>query len=118
VVHRIFHRVLVLTSFACCALVALSFTMFARDQLAGASAHQQHEILTGNPPRPTSVPVQKVHGQPRRFIDDAARRLTSPFDSLVTSHNTWALRALPSLLALLVFGFGLGFLARYASGIR
>jgi hypothetical protein len=113
----VLHRVLVLTSFVCCGLVILAFTMFARDQLAGASKHQQNELAAGQPTTPGTVPAATTHGQPRRFIDGAARDLTSPFRSIVQSSNPWVLHAMPTTLALLVYGLGLGYLARYSRGM-
>jgi hypothetical protein len=110
-------RVIKLLSFACCALVVLSFAMFARDQMAGASVHQQTELSSGSnsptaPPAPT-----KPEGQPGRFINRAAKDLTSPFDAIVRSGNAWVQHGLPALVALLVYGLGLGYLARYSSGL-
>ena len=114
---RVISRFLRLATFACCALVVLSFTMFARDQMAGASAHQQTELVAG---ASTTAPSAKTkpHAQPRRFIDAAAKVLTSPFDAIVQSSNAWVKRGLPAVFALLVYGLGLGYLARYASGLR
>jgi hypothetical protein len=111
------HRALVLVAFICCALVALSFAMFARDQLAGASKHQQTEIASGVAPNPGAVPVVNHHGQPRRFIDGAASKLTSPFRSIVQSDSAWVLHGLPTIFALLAYGVGLGYLARFSSGL-
>ena len=76
-------RVLRLTAFACCALVVVSFAMFARDQVAGASQHQQTELVAGaHPTAATTTPVK--HG-------------------------------LPAFFAVLAYGLGLGYLARYSS---
>jgi hypothetical protein len=112
----VIQRGLVLIAFACCGLVLASFVMFARDQLASASARQQNELVS---PSTGAVPVPAVHrghGQPRRFIDGAAQKLTSPFRSIVQSHSQWVLHAVPALIAILVYGCGLGFLARYSRG--
>jgi hypothetical protein len=107
-------RALLLVAFACCGLVLASFVMFASDQLAHASTHQQNEIIA---PQANSVPVAPArHGQPRRFIDDAAQKLTSPFRSIVHSNSQWVLHGVPAVLALLVYGGGLAFLARYSQG--
>jgi len=114
----VLHRGLVLTAFVCCALVSLSFVMFARDQLAGASEHQQSQLVAGTPTTPGTVASSKQHGQPRRFIDAAAHALTAPFSAVVPSANQWAKHGLPAVFALLVYGIGLGYLARYASGLR
>jgi hypothetical protein len=106
-----------LVSFVCCALVVVSFAMFARDQMAGASVHQQTELVSGTNPTPTPAAPSKPEAQPGRFINRAAKTLTSPFDALVSSSNAWVQRGLPALAALLVYGLGLGYLARYSSGL-
>ena len=111
------HRGLVLVAFVCSALVLVSFAMFARDQLAGASEHQQQQIVAGAPHNPGVTPQPTTHGQPRRFIDGAARTLTSPFRSLLRSGSEWVLHAVPAFAALLVYGVGIGFLARYSRGL-
>lgn len=110
------HRVLVLISIACCALVALSFLMFARDQMAAGSKHQQNELIASAPSAPTPA-AHRGPGQPRKFIDDAAKTLTSPFDSIVQSDSQWAVRGLATIAALLVYGVGLGYLARFTRGM-
>jgi hypothetical protein len=112
----VIHRWLVLAALACSALLLGSFGMFARDQLAGASEHQQLQISSGAPHTPGVTPQPTVHGQPRRFIDGAAKTLTSPFRSIVPSDSQWVLHGVPTFISLLVYGVGLGFLARYASG--
>lgn len=109
-------RTLVLVSFVCCGLVLLSFTMFARDQLAGASANQQNAIVSNNNTTPAVAPPSTHHGQPRRFIDGAAHALISPFSSIVQSSDAWVNHGIPTFFGLLVYGFGLGFLARYSRG--
>jgi hypothetical protein len=99
----------------CCALVLLSFGMFARDQTAGASAHQQTELVAGSPSTPSSSAPSKPHAQPRRFIDEAAKLLRTPFDAIVQSSNVWVKEGLPTLFALIAYGLGLGYLARVVS---
>ncbi len=111
----VIHRVLVLVAVVCCALVSASFVMFARDQISGASKHQQNEIIASTPTTTAPVPVHKSQSQPRAFIDDAANTLTSPFHSLVQSDSQWVVHGIPTVLALLVYGVGLGFLVRYSA---
>jgi DNA-binding transcriptional LysR family regulator len=111
------HRGLVLTAFVCCALVSLSFVMFARDQLAGASKHQQSQLAAGTPTTPGTVASSDHHGQPRRFIDGAAHALTSPFRSLFSTNSAWALNIFATVCALILYGVGLGYLARFARGL-
>jgi hypothetical protein len=113
----VIHRLLVTIAFVCCALCFISFALFARDQLAGASQQQQQELVSGPVTTSNPHPVHHQTAQPRRFIDSAAKTLTSPFDSLVTSNSAWVEEIVPTLCAFLIYGVGLGYLARYSSGI-
>jgi hypothetical protein len=112
----VLHRTLVLVSCVTCGLVLVSFALFGRDQLAGASANQQNAIVTNAPVAPAVAPSGHHHGQPRRFIDGAAHALTSPFSSIVHSSDQWVMHGIPTFFGVLVYGFGLGFLARYSRG--
>jgi hypothetical protein len=112
----VIHRALVLTSFVCCGLVIASFALFARDQLAGASEHQQSQLAANAPTSPGVAPIHHSGAQPRKFIDGAASTLTAPFRSIVQSDSAWVLHGVPTFFALLVYGVGLGFLARFSSG--
>jgi hypothetical protein len=109
----VIYRGLIVASFVCCALVAISFTLFARDQATGASQHQQYEVAAGAPAAPRHRGPKPVP-QPRKFIDDAANSLTSPFQSIVQSKNAWVSHGVPAILALLIYGIGLRFLARWS----
>jgi hypothetical protein len=111
----VLHRALRITSFLCCTLVLASFAVFANDQLAGASAHQASE-LAGPAIATGAATGVHDHGQPWRFIDDAATRLTGPFSSIVHSHNPWAEHGLAAVFGLLVYGLALGWVARFSAG--
>ena len=108
-------RLLRLASLACCGLVLMSFAMFARDQMAGASEHQQSELVAGSSTTPAPAAITHHHSQPRRFIDGAANTLTSPFAAVVKSSNPWVDEGLPTVLALVAYGVGLAYLARFAT---
>jgi hypothetical protein len=111
---QVISRIFRLSAFACCALLVASFAMFARDQLAGASQHQQTELVAGaHPTAASSTPVK--HGEPRRSIDDAATVLAKPFEAIVQSNNPWVKHGLPALFGLLAYGLGLGYLARFSA---
>lgn len=48
-----------------------------------------------------------------KAIDEASGQLTSPFSGIVSgSSSEWATRGAKLVLALLVYGFGLGYVAR------
>jgi hypothetical protein len=127
----VIHRILVLTSWVCCILVAVSFGLFALHEVSGASKHQVTSINvaptagTGTttpyaltaPTAPVSVPPTTHEAQPRRFIDAAAKTLTSPFSSIVPSDNSWVIHGVPTLFALVAYGFGLGYVARFTRGM-
>ncbi len=114
--RRVIYRSLRLAAFVCCGLVVVSFAMFARDQMASASAHQQSELVAGASATAAAPALTHRHSQPRRFIDGAAKTLTSPFTSIVQSNDVWVQRGMPAIFGLLAYGVGLGFLARYSRG--
>jgi len=93
----------------------MSFAMFARDQMAGASEHQQTELVAGANTTTASTAITHMHSQPRRFIDGVAKTLTSPFSAVAKSFKKKVDHGLPTILALIAYGVGLGYLARFAS---
>lgn len=112
---HVIHRLLTFAAFVICGMVLLSFAMFARDEVAGASQHQQNELIVSAHAAPlTQV---KQHAQPRRFIDGAASTLTKPFSSIVQSDNAWVKQGVPAMIAVLAYGLGLGYLARFSQGL-
>ena len=100
-------------------VVVLGFAMFAIDETDKGSKTQQakleRELGT------TSVPVapnereealrEADHGTVREAIDDANDVLLRPFAELIDSNSGWVNHGIPALLALLIYGFGLGMLA-------
>jgi hypothetical protein len=113
-------RLLSFVSIACCAFVFVSFALFANDQLAGASKHQQN-ALGASTAQVTTAPARSAaphRASPRHYIDLVAGDLTSPFESLVHSNNDWVKHGLPAAVALLVYGLGLSMLARYAQSVH
>jgi hypothetical protein len=102
--------------------VVLGRGLFALDQAKGAS-HASVAGIAGDPttfsdPSPDQERVrEKVHSKSREFVDDVNDVLLSPFAGLTdSSKSKWVRRSIPALLALLVYGFGGGFLARFAAG--
>jgi hypothetical protein len=103
-------------------VVALGFVLFAVDELSKGSEAQQRAVTgdqaEGAPATGAVSPSpaqehrrEKAHGAPREAIDDANDLLLSPFSGVVESDDRWVARGVPALLALLVFGLGLGLLA-------
>jgi hypothetical protein len=99
-----------LASIVICLIVIASFAIFVVNQTSSASTQQQ-EAVSGRvaAQRGSSTHESSVH----KAIDDASDELTSPFSGITSgSSSQWAIRGVNLLLALIVYGFGLGFLAR------
>lgn len=100
-----------------CAVVALSFVLFAVDEAGKGSSAQQEKLAQElNEPAPsagTESRRERRHSPAREVIDDANDVLLSPFTGVTSSDNVWARRGIPTLLALLAYGVGLMLLANF-----
>ncbi len=104
-----------IVSVAASLFVLASFVLWTTDEFGGASKHTQAVVVDQGSDTPQTV--AKKPAQPRRFIDEVAAKLRSPFDAIAdTAKSAWVRETVPTVLALLVYGFGLGYLARYSSG--
>jgi hypothetical protein len=109
-----------LASWIICLIVLASFVIFVVDQTKTASTHQQEELNQGhavtssapggpNTPTPPSTHESTLH----KTIDEASDAFTSPFAGVISgSSSQWAIHGVKTVLALLIYGFGLGYLAR------
>jgi hypothetical protein len=102
--------------------VVLGWGLFALDQARGAS-NESVAGIAGDPatfsdPSPDQERAREAaHSKPREFVDDVNDVLLAPFAGLTDSSSSkWVRRTIPALLALLVYGFGGGFIARFAAG--
>ena len=103
------------------ALVLLGFAFFAVDELDRGSQNQQNALeseLKGvadpAPVAPSSDQEsarEQANGLIREFVDDANDVLLGPFSGLVDSKDRWVTHGVPAILALLLYGLGLGMLA-------
>jgi hypothetical protein len=113
-----------LMAIAASAIVALGFLLFAVDELRAGSETQQQALTNELEGRATAQ--QTVSGGPtselareqrngslREAVDDANDVLLSPFDQLVDTDDAWVAHGVPALLALLLYGVGLGMLANF-----
>ena len=103
-------------------LVLLGFAYFATDEMGRGSQHQQNALaneLAGlDDPAPIApsneleAEREKVNGPMREFVEDTNDLLLGPFTGLVEdSSDRWVTHGVPALLALLLYGVGLGMLA-------
>jgi len=107
-------RLLTLASTVICLIVIASFATFVVQETKTASGEQREAVAGGTasaPPNTTPATARK--GAVHKALDEAFDWLTSPFAGIVSgSHSEWTIRVVKLLLALLVYGFGLGYLAR------
>jgi hypothetical protein len=96
-------------------VVVLGFAMFAIDEADKGSKQQaklERELgTTVAPDERQEAARERGHSAVREAIDDANDVLLRPFADLVDSDNAWVNHGIPALLALLIYGFGLGLLA-------
>ena len=104
------------------AFVLLGFGFFAVDEMDRGSQNQQnalaneldskHEEVAPIAPAPRDEVIREERNSTfREMVDDVNDVLLNPFTDLVDSTNTWVSHGVPALLGLLLYGFGLGFLA-------
>ncbi len=101
------------------AIVVLGFALFAIDETDKGSKAQQAKLerelgSSSAPIAPSArqeVLRERNQGAVREGIDDANDVLLAPFVDLIDSDSAWVNHGVPALLALLIYGLGLGFLA-------
>ena len=104
-------RLLRLASFVICLIVIASFVIFAAQQTKSASK-QQTEAISGSSSTSSSKAATSHESSLHKDVDDVSDELTSPFAGIVSSSSEWVIRGVKLLLALVVYGFGLSYLAR------
>jgi hypothetical protein len=108
-----------LASRVICLIVIAWFVVFVVDQTRAASTHQQNEVIGSSAPASKASSESTASGARRestlhRTLDETSNALTSPFAGAVSgSHSEWTIHIVKTVLALLVYGFGLAFLARF-----
>jgi hypothetical protein len=117
-------RPLRLASVLASAIVVLSFALFAIDETSAASQRTTAEIAgqkasaVPDPDPRQERARERAHSSVRELVDDADDALLAPFAwAAPDDGGTWSRRAVPALLALLVYGLALPFLARYLQSV-
>jgi hypothetical protein len=99
-----------------CLIVLVSFVIFAVEQTGSASDHQQDVVneASATATAPAHKHTASAHkGAVHKAIDGVADTLTSPFSGVTSGTNSqWAVNGVDTVMALLVYGLGLGYLAR------
>jgi hypothetical protein len=102
--------------------VLVGFAFFAVDEMDRGSKTQQQalanelagstsEVIPVAPSPEDEAAREAAHGDLREIVDDVNDVLLGPFTNLADSNDVWVARGVPTLLALLLYGVGLGFLA-------
>jgi hypothetical protein len=97
-------------SLVACLIVVMSFLIFATHQADGATGNQVASL--GN----NSLQIANAKDKPsslRKTITDASNTLTSPFNGILNSQNPWPAHIIQLLIALALYGFGIGFAVRW-----
>jgi hypothetical protein len=101
-------------------VIALGFVLFAVNEADKGSQTQQDKLEQelGHAPNDLIAPnahdeaFREAHqGKFHEAVDDVNDVLLRPFVDLVDSDSAWVNHGIPALLALLIYGFGLGMLA-------
>jgi hypothetical protein len=107
----------------CSVSVLLGWGLFALDEVRAASTQSASEVAgrrathAADPSPRQERDRERAHGGVREAIDDVNDVLLAPFAGIGSDDaDRWSRRTVPMLLALLVYGFGLGFLARFTRG--
>jgi hypothetical protein len=119
----VIERALRFVAVGCSLLVVVGWGWFAVNETRAASEQSQAEIAgqtaarTASPDPDQELDREKVNSKIHEFVDDANDILLRPFSAVAeNSSSKWVRRTVPALLALLVYGFGIGILARVAAG--
>lgn len=100
-----------------CLFVMASFAIFVVDQSTNASGQQQEVVAqsggqTLHTPKAAGSKPSGLH----KAIDEVSNQLTSPFAGIVSSSNSeWGSRIVQLVLALLLYGLGVGYVMRVLS---
>lgn len=107
-----FTGLLLLASRVVCLLVVAWFVVFAVSQSSKASNSVRNEVAAATS-QPTTVPKPARQSTLNRTLDRVAKAVTAPFSSLTSGvSNAWLLHGEDTLLTLLIYGLGFGFVMR------
>jgi hypothetical protein len=104
-----------------CAILAVSFLLFAVEKSKAGAKDQAEKVVGINEPSPdpqNERQREKRHSDIREAIDDGNDVLTKPFAGVIDSGSIWAKRGVATLLALILYGVVARILIGYLPGRR
>lgn len=106
-------KLLRLASFVICLIVIAAFVLFAVNKTSNASKYQTEKIAGTPASSESSASSTRHESSLHKAIDEASQKLTSPFAGVVSgSSSEWVIHGVKLLIALVVYGFGLSYIAR------
>jgi hypothetical protein len=98
--------------------IVAGFTLYALEDIGRASEKSEQRItggFTATSPSPAGERErERRHSQARELIDDVNDVLLSPFAGVSeNAESGWTRRGVPALIGLALYGFGLGYVARF-----
>ncbi len=98
-----------------CLLVLAWFAVFAVDSTSVAASHQVGKLYGARQQQALRPPPKQAakEAAAKKALNEAGSAVTSPFAGLTSgTSSAWLARGADTLLALLVYGLGVGFLVR------
>ena len=95
-------RALRMVSTLACAVILITFVMWASDEGRATSQEQVARVNTTGPVQ--SAPRPAAHDGVRGQIEKINAKLVGPFDGIADAEGPWVRHAIPALLALLAYG--------------
>lgn len=107
-------RILRIASVVICLIAAAWFLTFAVNQTGSASNHQTTEIKASAESLALSAKTSEAahEGTVHKKLNEVFSKLSSPFSGLTSGSSEWTIHLVDTLLVLIVYGFGLAFVAR------
>jgi predicted PurR-regulated permease PerM len=105
-------KVIRVASIVICLIVLVSFAVFAINQTKSASGHQREVLGESAASVNEGSSAKHKESSAHKTLDEVASKLTSPFSGIVTSSSEWAKETFNLVMALLIYGFGLSYIAR------
>src|SRR5258707_1261079 len=110
-------RIVRLVSRVICVILLAWFLVFAVNETKTASGHQQKQLAGQTASEEQQEEKEKASKKAHKSgvhetLDETAEALTSPFSGIVSGSSEWLKNGELLLAALIVYGFGLGFVAR------
>jgi hypothetical protein len=99
-------------SWTACVIVLIAFILFATHQANDAATLQAADLGSASAAAAHTKAIDARPSTIRQGITDASNTLTSPFHNVFGTSNQWGMHVSQLLIAILLYGFGVSYLAR------